>query len=160
MRFPSQDPRAVSVTSSPTSALVNATGHRVDAFFFSHWFTLCFQDAQASGFSPVSLVVASQCLFLILLSPPDLFSVHTDCNDLIWLYMCLSHSLSRMDLYLCAQLSAHTSTWTWAPTHLSLTLTCGFLLQAAALNSGLSGHRNVPVQSAREFMPWKQPSWN
>lgn len=134
--FPSQYPRTVTVRSSLTSALVNATSHRVDAAFFSHWFTLCFQDAPAPGFSPVSLVVASQCLFLTLLSPPDLFSVHTDCHGLIWLYMCLSHSLSRVDLYLCPALCSylHTDVGAHPPflhTHLWLfTASCCTLLRA------------------------------
>lgn len=73
-------------------------------------------------------------------------------------YTCASPTLFLAWTCICAQLSAHTSTRTWEPTHLSFTLTYGFLLQAAALYSGLSGHRNVPVQSAREFMPWKQIS--
>lgn len=85
---------------------------------------------QALGFS-ISLVVAPQYLFPIL-SPLDLCSVHTDSDDLIWLYMYwwlhahLSHPPSHRDLYLCAQLSAHTSTWMWEqmlskPTHFTLT---------------------------------------
>lgn len=114
---------------------------------------------QALGFS-ISLVVAPQYLFLILLSPLDLCSVHTDSDDLIWLYTYwwlhadLSHPPSHRDLYLCAQLSAHISTWMWEqmlskPTHFS-TLTYGFLLQTPALYSGVTLVTGICVSKVPE----------